>query len=366
MLVDNVPGMRVPPRTQRQRARMTRSFRVCVVRLCAASLICGAQTPVSRGDPELMTDGTRSAVNRGLQFLAERQNRDNGSFGSGRYAGNVAVTSLSAMAFLAGGHVPGRGTYGGQIGQAVRFILSRARPSGLIVSENPEAIDRAMYDHGFATLLLAEVHGMWPKSELRKTLSQAVRLIVETQNDEGGWRYRPERNAADVSVTVCQLVALRAAHNAGLAVPERTIERGAEYIRRCRMPDGGFRYQIRDGTDSLFSRTAAAIVGLQCCGVNDDGITKQGLAFLTAHRPKSPDAEFFFYGHYYAVQAWWRAGDQARSKWYTTIRDDLLTLQDEDLASGAWLHPDICHEYATAMACLVLQLPNNYLPIFER
>ena len=52
-------------------------------------------------------------------------------------------------------------------------------------------------------------------------MSKAVNLIVDTQNAEGGWRYQPQRRDADISVTICQVMALprhecrtvRAAHD---------------------------------------------------------------------------------------------------------------------------------------------------------
>ena len=47
---------------------------------------------------------------------------------------------------------------------------------------------------------------------------RACRLIVNTQNDEGGWRYNPVPYDADVSVTICQVMALRSARNAGIEV----------------------------------------------------------------------------------------------------------------------------------------------------
>ena len=50
-----------------------------------------------------------------------------------------------------------------------------------------------MYGHGFATTFLAECYGMSPRADLREKLSKAVKLIVNTQNKEGGWRYFPER-----------------------------------------------------------------------------------------------------------------------------------------------------------------------------
>ena len=80
----------------------------------------------------------------------------------------------------------------------------------------------------------------------------------------------------------------------------------------------------------------------------------------------APNAEgghyFFYYGHYYAVQVFWQVGGTAWRDWYTSIRDDLLERQLDD---GSWQDP-YGREYATAMACLVLQMPRNHLPIFQR
>ena len=67
-----------------------------------------------------------------------------------------------------------------------------------------------------------------PSAELREKLSLAVKLIVNSQNNEGGWRYYPKKDDADISVTVCQVMALRAAHNAGMLVPKKTIERARQ------------------------------------------------------------------------------------------------------------------------------------------
>ena len=45
-------------------------------------------------------------------------------------------------------------------------------------------------------------------------LAASIELIIAAQNPEGGWRYTPQPRDADVSVTVCQVMALRAAHKA--------------------------------------------------------------------------------------------------------------------------------------------------------
>jgi hypothetical protein len=83
------------------------------------------------------------------------------------------------------------------------------------------------------------------------------------------------------------------------------------------------------------------------------------------HIPRSnaPSLEnHFFYGHYYAAQAMWQAGGDYWKRWHPAIRGVLLAQQKED---GSWFD-QICPEYGTAMACLVLQMPNNFLPIFQR
>ena len=155
----------------------------------------------------------------------------------------MAVTALAGMAFLSSGSTPGRGKYGVRVQKAVDFLLSRFQPNGFIFDEGNTG-HGPMYDHGFATLFLAEVYGMTRTPRLRNSLERAVQLIINSQNKEGGWRYEPDSKDADLSVTICEVMALRAARNAGLFVPKDTIDRCTEYVRKCQTPEGGFRYQL--------------------------------------------------------------------------------------------------------------------------
>lgn len=312
--------------------------------------------------PALMSPRTEEAIHRGLDYLAAHQTPA-GCFRGDMYRRNVAVVSLAGLAFMANGSTPGRGGYGKRINRAVTYVLEHAQESGYVYASEG-ASHGPMYGHGFATLLLAEVYGMWPDSEVRNKLVKAVRLIVDTQNREGGWRYQPERNEADISVTICQVMALRAARNAGVFVPNDTIDQCTEYVKQCQNADGGFAYMLPGG-ESKFARTAAGIVALYSAGIYQGDEIRSGLAYLAQHRPTPETANLvdnFFYGHYYAVQAMWHAGGDYWRKWYPEIRDALLAQQKQD---GSWFD-QICPEYGTAMACLVLQMPNNYLPIFQR
>lgn len=312
----------------------------------------------------LVTPEASQAIQRGLAFLAARQLED-GSFGTSGYARDVAVCALSGMAFLASGSTPGRGPYGPQIDRCIDYLLAQTNDAGFIVAADTTSRG-PMYGHGFATLFLSESYGMARQPELRERLAQAVELIVRAQNAEGGWRYQPEPQDADVSVTVCQVMALRAARNAGLTVPSETIQRSIEYIKGCQNTDGGFRYMLAEREQpSQFARSAAGVVALYNAGVYDAPEIQRGLDYLRQFRPgqDQPGRDtYYFYGQYYAVQAMWHAGGEHWRGWYPAIRDELVARQRAD---GSWMD-SICAEYGTAMACIVLQVPNNYLPILQR
>lgn len=318
---------------------------------------------------DLVTPRTDQAIQAGLEWLAGRQQAD-GAFGPeqgfSRYRRNPAVIALCGLALLSSGSTPGRGPYGAHLDRCIELLLRFVTPSGFIAEPNAEYDEQPMYGHGFATMFLAEVYGMTPRREVRTALHRAVELIIDTQNREGGWRYAPEPRDADISVTVCEMMALRAAHNVGLSVPRETIDRAVAYVMRCQNPDGGFKYQALAGGESLFPRSAAALVALYTSGVHEGPVIEAGLRYLMLHRPGEAsffDRGYFYYAHYYAVQAAWHAGGDIWRAWYPAMREVLLTLQ---LPGGNWTDPGIGNEYATAMALIALQVPNNYLPIFQR
>ena len=326
-----------------------------------------ATAAAQQDDPERMaanmiTPATDRAIEQGLAFLASGQH-DDGSFGSGSYRGNVAVCALAGMAFMAGGSTPDRGPYGENVDRCVDYLLANSAKSGFIM--HPGASSHGpMYGHGFATMFLGECYGMSMRPELRETLRNAVTLIVNTQNTEGGWRYQPQRDQADISVTICEVMALRAARNAGLHVPRETVDRCIDYVKRSQNADGGFMYQIQGG-ESAFARSAAGVVALYSAGVYEGPEISKGIEFLSKFRPQEGTVRretYYFYGHYYAVQAMWQTGGEHWNLWYPAIRDELVGRQRAD---GSWTSP-IAVDYATAMACIILQIPNNYLPIFQR
>lgn len=315
-----------------------------------------------------LTPQTDEAVRQGLAFLAGQQQPD-GSFLAGRFGKNVAITSLVCLAFMADGNLPDRGMYADQVDRGLGFVLSCATESGLIAADDAQG---PMYGHGFATLFLGEIEGMTRggpdtarADELHEALVKAIRLIERTQNDEGGWRYNPVPYDADVSVTICQVMALRSARNAGIEVDKRVVDKAVEYVRGCQNADGGFRYQANGGA-SAWPRSAAGIATLFYAGVYEDEAIDNGLGYLVnAAMPGTGRASpsHYFYGQYYAVQANYLAGGDRWASWWPAVREELISKQTQD---GSWEDLSVGSNYGTAMSLIVLQMPKRYLPIFQR
>ena len=117
--------------------------------------------------------------------------------------------------------------------------------------------------------------------------------------------------------------------------------------------------------DNVYPDEAAALVSLYSAGVYEGRTIERGVKYVETYRPSGEvfrQESKYFYGHYYAAQAMWHAGGEHWNAWFPAIRDELQMRQMPD---GCW--PDsICSEYGTAMACIVLQMPNQYVPIFQR
>ena len=307
-----------------------------------------------------------AAVDRALEYLAGRQDAS-GSWPQGVSGKpNTGVDALCLLAFMGRGHVPGRGPYEETVGRAVEGLRRSADKNGLLVHPGGHS-HGPMYEHALATLALIEASGWMTDGTLRETCRDAVEVIVNAQNREGGWRYQPQPRDADLSVTVMQVVALRAAQNARLAVPEETLEQAIRYVKRCARPDGGFSYQPGQGAKD--AQSAAGALCLQLLGTFDDPDVARALEALQKRAYKPEMDQYFHYMNYYAMQAHFQAGEQAWSAWHPRVRDLLLESQAADGSWPGWQEerlngPAKC--YSTAMGSITLEVYMHYLPAYQR
>lgn len=320
---------------------------------------------------------TQLAIERGLAFLATAQSAD-GSFRNAKdgAAYPVTMTSLAGMAFLAGGNTTSRGTYAENVRKAVRFVLANADPNTGIIAAGQEN-GKTMYPHGFGMLFLASAYGMENdpavRRRMRTVIDKGIALIGSAQSNLGGWYYTP--NSGDEgSVTVTQLQALRAAHNAGFIVPQTVIDGAIQYLELCRTPEGGIRYSFNSGNSTRLPISAAALPCLYSAGVYESEMAKACLAYVFESyclngndRQWTKTGGHTFYGHYYAAQAFYQAGDKYWDTYFPVARDQLLQLQGNmGVGDAAWNGDGVGPVYGTALALTILQLPYKYLPIYQR
>jgi len=357
---------------------MVRFRNIIVVLIFSAFFFTSAPLTFSDEGPfrnTEVTPQTHRAIEKGLRYLARTQKEDgswpckigyklNYNYRLTGYGPHVGVTALAGMAFMANGHLPGRGRYGNQVRRAVDFVVSCIDPDTGFISRQYSR----MYSHAFAALFLAEIYGMTHRADLKAKLKLIVDLLVASQNKYGGWRYLPFSPESDISLTVCQLQFLRAARNCGIAVPPVTINRAIQYVKRCHdRNSGGFHYQHeRTNSRVTFALTGAGVTALHSSGVYFDEDIKRGLYFLKRQRPRrtreGTNDFHYFYGHYYAIQAFYQEGGRFWEQWWPLVRDELVRTQKSD---GSWTD-EVGPTYAAAMATLILSLPFEMLPIFQR
>jgi len=386
---------------------------ILMTAFCALSGSVRAQEDLApERDRDLYTDRAAQAVDGALRWLAARQNRVGEAKGSwNAHVGfkindgyrlqpqvqdhdglpHLGVTALAGMAFLSGGHLPGQGPYGAILDDALDFVLRGITESGYITAHGTR-----MYSHAFCLLFLAEVYGMTGRPGLREHLDRAVEFTYKSQNDTGGWRYAPLARDSDMSITVCQVVALREARNIGIKVPKETIDRALRYVMESAIVDGGdrgaFLYQHKEVpfNRNSFALTAAGLTTIYQAGLYSDnevarfcrenGIRRAPrisdcLTYIRqtydAVRIDYPDHYFYYYGNYYAAQAMYTRGGAEWRSWYEMVRDDLVGMAraappGREGREVYWRSSYVGDAFSTAVAAIILQGPKNYLPIFQR
>lgn len=306
------------------------------------------------------------AVERALEWLSRHQKPD-GSWDSPAYRNATGICSLATLAFLANGHLPGKGPYGETVDKAVKFIVGAARPDGLVTTTTSHG---PMYCHNITTIMLSEVLGETPDQRVAKVLETAIQVILKAQQvhkdaaHAGGWRYQPGSGDSDLSCTGWPLVALRAAQNAGLKIPKAPVDQAVAYVQRCHTSDGGFCYQPGGGANTQLTGTGT--LSLQLAGLYDSDYVKRGAQYLLSH-PPTWNSGFFFYGAYYCTNAMYQAKDKYWDFWKPRMETCLLQHQNPD---GSWPVPGseagAGPVYGTAMAVLALSVEYQYLPIYQR
>jgi squalene cyclase len=340
--------------------------------LVAAPALVATRAPAELPDkrPAMVTAETEKAIEKGLKYLAARQSSDGSWRNEGGYGSYpVTMTALTGLALTASGSTPTQGPYSPHLRKAVNYLVRSSQRNGLICRRGEEE-SRSMYGHGFSMLFLSEIYGMEEDEErlnqIRWVLQKGVDLTGKAQSRLGGWLYTPDMGGDEGSVTITQVQALRAARNAGIAVPKEIIDKSMKYLEKSVQPDGGIAYRV-GMAGSRPPITAAAVACWFNAGEYDNPHAKKALKYCKNNIGIGNMAQgvwgHYFYAHFYMAQVMYLAGDKEWNEYYPKIRDYLLHTQSDD---GSWEGDSVGRIYGTSLALVILQLPYSRLPIMQR
>ncbi len=329
----------------------------------------------------------RKAIEKGLEWVASQQRDGRWEAQQGQYP--VTMTALGGMALLMEGSTLREGKYSSNIRKAVEWLVERSQPNGLIGDPKlPSEAGRYTYGHGYALLFLSCAYGEEEDERRRKSLegvlTRAVRFCGDAQTRRGGWGYVSDKDGGgfdEGSTTITQLQALRAARNAGIAVPKEVIDKANKYLKDATTDRGAVIYSLAQGRgEGGPALVAAAIAGSFSTGEYDNPLAKKWLQFAKREIPIGqvgrfgPDEDT----HYYYAQVmyilgedgWERlfpgtpAGDRLTwTKYRKQMGDSLIKSQNAD---GSWNSGQIGSIFSTAVNLSILQLDKGTLPIYQR
>jgi len=288
---------------------------------------------------------------KGLNALVQFQQRA-GNWNDGE-GGGPGVVGLAILAMLAHGDDPNDGPYSVPIKRGLDFLLHQQ-------STSTGYIGGTMYHHGFATLALAEAYGAVDDKRIGPALKRAVDFITssQAQNPRGAWRYSPDSQDADTTVSGAQMVALLAARNAGIPVAEDAVQKGVKFFLTCQSSDGGIGYT--SSGDPNDTRTAIGALVLVLARQKDGRGYPAAVQYLRGSGGGRND--YPFYHEYYAAQAFFHGDPEAWQQWNAANIRRLATTQGAD---GAWTG-NHGRTFCTSAALLSLALNYRFLPIYER
>jgi hypothetical protein len=328
---------------------------------------------------------TEAAVQAALDWLAANQEpdgrwdpdrhnggRENQALGHDRGGAgaqaDTGITALAVLAFLGTGQSHLEGKHKRSIQRGLEFLLRSQAADGNLAG-NARLFAR-MYCHGMASLAISEAYAMTGDARLQPYVQRAIGYTVRAQNpSDGGWRYQP-RDPGDMSQFGWQLMAVRSAGFAGIAVPESTQRGMRTFLRSVRCGQHGGLASYRPQGHPSVTMTAEALTCRLFMGVDlGAAATREAVQAVMQQSPEKDAINLYYW--YYATIALFQIGGPNWDAWNSQLQRRLLGTQEQsgDLA-GSWSPNTVWGSYggrvySTAMAALCLEVYYRYLPVLE-
>lgn len=330
------------------------------------------------------TSETEAAVKAALKWLADNQaadgrwdprahdaGKDTNVLGRNRQnAGSrsdTAMTGLALLSFLGSGHTHLEGPYREDVRRGLEFLMRSQGSDGNLGGQ--AAIFEFMYCHAMAACAMSEAYGMTHDERLREPVRRAVGYTVSAQDPKGGgWRYRPG-DPGDTSQLGWQLMSLKSADLAGIAIPDRTRQGIIRYLQSVSSGQYGGRASYRPGEQATRPMTAEALVCWQFLGLaREHPACNEAGDFVLGELPGEGTYNLYYW--YYATLSMYQLQGPHWERWNESLRPALVSRQvKEGPLAGSWDTNDLWgghggRVYTTAMATLTLEVYYRFLPLY--
>ncbi|MBX3471797.1 MAG: PDZ domain-containing protein [Planctomycetes bacterium] len=321
-------------------------------------------------------------IEAGLAFLARQQQPD-GRFPTdlGGKTGNVVVTSLGGLAFLAAGagFEPG-----GPLDRATTYVMNNVGPAG------PSPLSRGggggnwnqeNWELSYGLMFLAEVARKTRRPDVKAKCAELVKLLEKNQEQSGGWAHGPggpnALNYLELQImSNYALLGMGAAKKLGLEVDMSRLERALGWVEGTASNDGGVGYSHRQGQKGFGhpGRTAGAIVAFASLGQTRHPFFGRMVGYLERNLGRLPEGHVSPAMHLLAgamasrlLGRGWDAYMEAYRPLIMSFRRPdgsfSATPTRESRSLGSNTDITVGPSWTTATYVLILSLPRNKLPL---
>ena len=210
---------------------------------------------------------------------------------------------------------------------------------------------------------------VWPDGKRPRSIGAALELAVraavtsQKKNPLGAWRYSPDATDADTSVSGAVLVGLLAARNAGIEVPDESIDKAISYYKSMTSTSGQVAYSGgMGGFDESLARISIATLVYSVARRKDLPQFKATLDYLVEKIDDTASGGYAEYQRYYQAQALFQGDIEAWKKWNKLLVRQLKQAQQADGSIPGQFGAAI----GTSLSLLALALNYRFLPIYER
>jgi hypothetical protein len=245
---------------------------------------------------------------------------------------------------------------------------------------------RNVYSHALVAYALSEATAMIGASQIEAAMNDAIKLVVDRQQSNGGYFYDYDKKNKDSNLSNASYnyQALKAAYAAGSDVSglKEAIDKAIAHMQD-KATETGFYYRLTGNNDRGPSMRAVGVLCLQLLGAPDcdavkrigDYMEKNDMQYLkwVGGKGNQPNA-FPLYMWYYATQVMFQRGGNSWKKWRPKFEKMLVENQHKE---GYWETPSAFEGdrfempgmdkkvYSTAKCALMLTVYYRYLPSFK-